>query len=196
LGWNIRPNFVSEEKRSVDGVTDEALFKRFRKGDAEAFETLYGRYRQSLYLFLLRRSDSAEDADELYQDAWSRVIAASKPFQEGSFKAYLFRIARNLQIDRYRRQHLLPVSDDEAVVQASDPTPTPDDRVNDLDCSERMKHQLAALPREQSEAFLLKEEGGFTLEQIAQMVQVGRETIKSRLRYALKQLRKVLEDCL
>lgn len=180
----------------MDGMSDEVLFRRYRKGDAPAFETLYQRYRQSLYLFLLRSCDSSADADELYQDAWSRVITATKPFREGSFKAYLFRIARNLQIDRYRREHLIPVSDDEVVAQVSDPSPTPDARANEQDCTERMKRQLAELPREQSEAFLLKEEGGFTLEQIAEMVRVGRETIKSRLRYALKQLRKVLEDCL
>ncbi|MCU7797917.1 MAG: sigma-70 family RNA polymerase sigma factor [Candidatus Thiodiazotropha sp. (ex Myrtea spinifera)] len=180
----------------MDGMSDEALFNLYRKGDASAFEVLYQRYRQSLYLFLLRTCDSPADADELYQDAWSRIITATKPFGEGSFKAYVFRIARNLQIDRFRRAHLKPVSDDEAMQQVSDPAPTPDVRANDLDCTERMKQQLASLPKEQSEAFLLKEEGGFTLEQIAEMVSVGRETIKSRLRYALKQLRKMLEDCL
>ena len=180
----------------MDGLSDETLFSRYRKGDAAAFEALYGRYRQSLYLFLLRSCDTPADADELYQDAWSRVISAARPFTEGAFKAYLFRIARNLQIDRFRRQHLHVVSDPEALCELPDPADPLDQRAHDADCGERMKRQLAQLPREQCEAFLLKEEGGFTLEQIAEMVSVGRETIKSRLRYALKQLRKMLEDCL
>jgi len=180
----------------VDSMSDEMLFSRYRKGDGTAFELLYRRYRQTLYLFLLRSCASPADADELYQDAWSRVITAARPFTEGSFKAYLFQIARNLQIDRYRRDHFQMVDDDASLQQLADPALPPEERAHQLDCGERMKHELAKLPREQSEAFLLKEEGGFSLEQIAQMISVGRETVKSRLRYALKQLRKMLEECL
>jgi RNA polymerase sigma-70 factor, ECF subfamily len=182
--------------KAVDSMSDETLFSRYRKGDATAFELLYRRYRQSLYLFLLRSCASPADADELYQDAWSRVIAATRPFAEGSFKAYLYQIARNLQIDRYRRDRLRAVGDEECLQQLADPALLPDERAHQLDCGERMKRELAKLPREQCEAFLLKEEGGFSLEQIAAMISVGRETVKSRLRYALKQLRKLLEECL
>ena len=184
---------ATEEMNEMD---DEALFSAFRQGDAAAFDVLYRRYRQSLYLFLLRSADSRVDAEELYQDAWSRVISAAKPFVEGSFKAYLFRVARNLQIDRFRRVRL-QIVDDEAVLNAQpDPSSSPDQAVHESDCGERLKRELSGLPSEQREVFLLKEEGGFTLEQIANMASVGRETVKSRLRYALKQLRKLLEDCL
>lgn len=182
--------------QTLEAMSDEALFRAYRQGDAAAFELLYRRYRQSLYLFLLRSCDSAADADELYQDAWSRVISAANPFGDGSFKAYLFRVARNLRIDRMRRDRLKPVSDDQALRRQVDPTASPEQLANDADCAERLKHGLAGLPGEQRDAFLLKEEGGFTLEQIAKLVDVGRETVKSRLRYALKQLRQLLEDCL
>ncbi|MEW8497413.1 MAG: sigma-70 family RNA polymerase sigma factor, partial [Candidatus Thiodiazotropha taylori] len=90
--------------------SDEALFRLFRKGDDRAFETLYQRYRQTLYLFLLRSTQATGDADELYQDVWSRIISAAKPFDGGSFKAYAFRIARNLIIDRHRRANLTLVT--------------------------------------------------------------------------------------
>ncbi len=181
--------------QTMDAITDEALFGAYRQGDAAAFELLYRRYRQSLYLYLLRTCVSSADADELYQDTWSRVISAAKPFSEGSFKAYLFRIARNLQIDRFRRERLQLVNDEEAVRSQPDRQPSPEHRLQVDDCGERLKRELAGLPGEQREAFLLKEEGGFTLEQIAALVDAGRETVKSRLRYALKQLRKMLEDC-
>ena len=182
--------------QEMSEMSDEALFSAFRRGDATAFDVLYRRYRQSLYLFLLRSGDSRADAEELYQDAWSRVISASKPFNKGSFKAYLFRVARNLQIDRFRRARLQLV-DDEAVLNGqADPAAAPDQAAHESDCGERLKRELTGLPSEQREAFLLKEEGGFTLEQIAALASVGRETVKSRLRYAMKQLRKLLEDCL
>jgi RNA polymerase sigma-70 factor (ECF subfamily) len=182
--------------QTTDEMSDEALFGAYSQGDAAAFDLLYRRYRQSLYLYLLRSVDSVADAEELYQDAWSRVISATKPFSEGSFKAYLFRIARNLQIDRFRRARLQLVNDDSALSSHSDPADTPEQVAQVSDCGERLKQELGELPPEQREAFLLKEEGGFTLEQIAALVSVGRETVKSRLRYALKQLRKLLEDCL
>ena len=177
-------------------MSDEALFSAYSKGDTAAFEVLYRRYRQSLYLFLLRSCESAADADELYQDAWSRVIASAKPFREGSFKAYLFRVARNLLIDRFRRSRLKRVSDDQVLQAESDDRDSPEQIADDMACGERLKRGLNGLLPEQRDAFLLKEEGGLSLEQIARIMDTGRETIKSRLRYALKQLRQLLEGCL
>ena len=64
-----------------------------------------------------------------------------------------------------------------------------------LDCVERLLKLLSGLAREQRDAFLLQTEGGLTLEQIAEVTGTGRETVKSRLRYALRRLRAGLEDC-
>ncbi|MES9942415.1 MAG: sigma-70 family RNA polymerase sigma factor [Candidatus Thiodiazotropha sp. 6PLUC2] len=176
--------------------SDEALFRHFRNGDNGAFEVLYQRYRQTVYLFLLRSCSERGDAEEIYQDVWSRIITATKPFQEGAFKAYIFRIARNLLIDRHRRNHLTLVKDDQALAEVANPGKTLEDKIVDEDCSDRLKQHLTDLPAEQREVFLLKEEVGLSLVQIASMIDVGRETVKSRLRYALKQLRNLLEECL
>jgi RNA polymerase sigma-70 factor (ECF subfamily) len=175
--------------------SDESLFRLFRRGDDRAFETLYQRYRQTLYLFLLRSVSTPSDADELYQDVWSRVITASKPFDGGAFKAYLFRIARNLIIDRHRRSRLTLATELGEVTEPVQPGKSIEAQLQDQECSERMKHHISQLPIEQQEVFLLKEEAGLSLVQIAAMLDVGRETVKSRMRYALKQLRKLLEEC-
>lgn len=177
-------------------MTDEDLFQRFRRGDLAAFQDLYSRYRKSLYLYLLRSSATEAEADDLYQEAWSRVIHAKERFNSGSFKAWLFRIARNLQIDSFRRQRLHLVSDPAEVDGIADPGRALDERSHADDCGERLKMELQQLPPDQREVFLLKEESGMTLEQIASMLGVGRETMKSRLRYSLKRLRQMLEDCL
>lgn len=178
------------------GLTDEALYSRFRKGEAAAFDILYERYRQPLYLFLLRSSPSQSDAEDLFQELWIRVIHARDQFREGSIKAWLFRIARNLEIDLYRRRSLRPVADTAQVDASAATDPLPEQRAHDADCGDRLVAAIAHLPREQREAFLLKEESGMPLADIAHMVSVGRETIKSRLRYAMKRLREILEDCL
>ncbi|MEL0583299.1 MAG: sigma-70 family RNA polymerase sigma factor [Candidatus Thiodiazotropha sp. (ex. Lucinoma kazani)] len=180
----------------MNEISDEELYRRYCRGDTQAFEQVYERYRQSLYLFLLRSCNTRADAEELYQEVWSRIIATAKPFKQGSFKAYIFQIARNLKIDRFRREHLRIVSDEVDMTTVQDPGKTPDGLLHDLDCSEMLKRHLVSLPHEQSEVFLLKEEAGLTLEQIATMISVGRETVKSRLRYALRQLRKLMEECL
>lgn len=173
---------------------DEVLYRHYRGGDLGAFEALYQRYRKSLYGYLLRMVP--EDAEDLYQDTWSRLIHAKQGFQEGSLRAYLFQIARNLIIDRHRRARLQLVDDEEALGRSEDARPGPDTQVHDADCHRRLLDEIGALPHEQREAFLFKEEGGLSLEQIAGLLSVGRETIKSRLRYALKRLRTALEDCL
>ncbi len=180
--------------RLADSATDEVLFGRFRRGDAGAFEQLYRRYRETLYRFLLRGS-VRDEAEDIYHDVWTRVMH-SDGFDGGSFRAWLFHIARNLQIDRARRASLRPVAEEGALDACIAPGPAPEIHAHHADCGERLLAELDRLPPEQREAFLLKEESGLTLEQIGDLVKVGRETIKSRLRYALKRLRTALEDCL
>lgn len=178
-------------------VGDEDLYERFRRGDSRAFETLYQRYRPQLYRYLQRLLGDEGEAQDLYQEVWLRVIHAREPFRAGLFRPYLYRIGHNLAIDRRRRRHLHLVStDDECREAVADPGPTPERWVEDADCRERLLKGLDSLPQEQREAFLLKEEGGLSLEQIALIAAVGRETIKSRLRYAMARLRQLLEDCL
>jgi RNA polymerase sigma-70 factor (ECF subfamily) len=180
----------------MDEATDEQLLEGFRSGDSGAFERLYARYRQPLYRFLLHMCGSSADADELFQDLWMRVIHASDSFRGGSFKAWLFRIARNLQIDLQRRRHLRPVANGSDLDRIRTQDAGPERRVQEEDCARRLLRAIAALPVEQREAFLLKQETDMRLDAIATLVNVGRETIKSRLRYAMKHLRTTLEDCL
>jgi RNA polymerase sigma factor (sigma-70 family) len=180
----------------MTAASDEALYQRFRKGDAQAFDELYARYRQPLFRFLLSSCHSTADAEDLFQDLWSRIIHAQSGFKEGSFKAWVFRIARNLQIDAFRKSAIRPVTaaiDIDAIGAAQ---ATLETRAHADDCARRMFSAIGQLPPEQREAFLLKEETGMALNDIAQMLSIGRETLKSRLRYALRRLRERLEDCL
>lgn len=176
--------------------TDEVLFARYRRGDAGAFERLYRRYRKTLFRYLIHSGSESSEAEDIYHEAWSRVIHASSPFVEGSFSAYLFRIARNIRIDRLRRNRLQLVTDDEVLAEQPSPDRPAEQQFHLQDCGDRLVRELGQLPGDQRDAFLLKEETGLTLEQIAGLVNVGRETIKSRLRYALNRLRAALEDCL
>lgn len=173
--------------------SDENLMLRYAAGEASAFDTLYGRYRVRLLRYLVRLTGQTAVAEELYQDTWSRVIdARSRYAPSARFAAWLFRIAHHLAIDHLRRTH--PTVDADEVLVAFPGLPE-DDPALALDQNEQMQRlaQLVeALPPEQKSVLLLRAEGDLTLEEIAANTGTGRETIKSRLRYALAKLREGL----
>ncbi|MBX9630416.1 MAG: RNA polymerase sigma factor [Burkholderiales bacterium] len=177
--------------------TDEALMLRYRDdGDAGAFAILYERHRGGLYRFCLRMGRDAARAEEVFQDAWMNLINARERYRvEARFKTFLYQIAHNRMIDLLRRDGAGTVSlDDEAgeAIAASLAAPVreqPEAAVAMKRRLERVADAVERLPAAQREAFLLHEEGELTLEEIAELTGVGRETAKSRLRYALVRLR-------
>ena len=165
-------------------------------GDAEAFEVLYQRYKAPLYRFVLRQCGQ-QTVDELFQDIWLKVINARNNYQvKASFKTWLYHLARNRIIDQYRRNNIRPVNNfaDELDCLASTSVDQPEKHLQTQDLYESLLEAIAALPAEQKEAFLLREEAGLSLEQIAETCGINFETAKSRLRYALKKLRNTLGD--
>ena len=160
-------------------------------GDAEAFDVLYQRYKAPLYRFVLRQS-SQEAVDELFQDIWLKVINARQSYQvKASFKTWLYHLARNRIIDLYRRNSIRPVDNnvDELETVASTSIPQPDIQLQSQSQHEVLLQAIAELPADQKEAFLLREEAGLSVEQIAETCGTNFETAKSRLRYAMDKLR-------
>ena len=185
--------------KSTPEPTDEALMEAYRDGDPSAFETLYARHRRPLYHYI-RRQVNGEYAEELYQDVWMRLIAARDRYTvSAKFTTYLYRIARNRLIDHYRAgdRHQQDISfDEESIDEALPLSPgseTPDTAMERSQTALNVREALQRLPKDQLDTFLLHEEAGLTLEEIAQLNGIGRETVKSRLRYALGKLRRALE---
>jgi RNA polymerase sigma-70 factor (ECF subfamily) len=177
--------------------TDEDLMQLYRDGDAGAFDALYARHKGGLYRYLLRQCRDAAAAEELFQDAWMNLIRARAGYTvQAKFTTYLYRLAHNRLIDHYRKNsHVAMVSfDEEDREEITDP---PDERVRPQDetldarrQAGRLVELIAGLPEAQREAFLLQQEGGMSVEEIAQATGVTRETAKSRLRYAMVKLRR------
>lgn len=168
---------------------------RYRDGDLSAFETLYRVHKDAVYRFLLRGCSDRERAAELLQDVWAAVIRSRASYQaRAKFTTWLYRLAHNRLVDEYRAGRLstAPLEDDLPV--AAPEHEQPERRAQADDGLRRILSALASLPLEQREAFLMKEEGGLSLEEIAVAMGVGRETVKSRLRYALAKLRMELAD--
>ncbi len=180
-----------------DSRTDEALMLAYRDGDAAAFEILYGRWRGRLYRYLAHQAPAR--ADELFQDVWLRVVGARQSYAVTAlFSTWLFRIAHNRLMDHYRAQGRGIVElyddpeDDPAVALPAPEQEAPAAMLERRQIAGRILDALAELPAPQREAFLLAEESGMSLEEIARATGVGRETAKSRLRYALSRLRQAL----
>lgn len=181
---------------------DVELMVRYASGDSRAFATLYARHRMPLYRYVARLVRDREAADDLFQEVWSRIIAHRESYEpRAQFSTYLYRVARNCCIDHLRRAAARPGRglDTEAAI-AEDPAlaltaPDADSPEKRLECAELLacyRATLESLPLEQRDAFLLAEQSGLTLEEIASITGVGLETAKSRVRYALAKLRKAL----
>jgi RNA polymerase sigma-70 factor (ECF subfamily) len=182
-------------------ITDEALMLRYaRHGDAAAFESLYRRHRASLLRYLHRNTGSGAFADELFQDIWLSVVRARAGYRpSAAFRTWLFTLAHNRLVDHYRqhgrqRAVLQETRVDEPLPDAPAPeSATPHAQSEQRQLAQRLLRLIAELPQDQRDAFLLKEEGGFGLEDIACITGAGAETVKSRLRYAVAKLREGLE---
>jgi RNA polymerase sigma-70 factor (ECF subfamily) len=180
--------------------SDEELMLHYRDGDAGAFDVLYRRHKGGLYRYLQRQCRSAAAAEELFQDVWMNLIRARGAYTvQARFATYLYRLAHNRLVDYYRKNGRVaetPLEDEEgeAIVDPPDERERPQDEMLDAKRQAgRLMQLIAELPESQREAFLLQQEGGMSVEEIAQATGVNRETAKSRLRYAMARLRKGMQ---
>ena len=165
----------------------------YRDGNAGAFETLYTRHRGRLYRFVLRSVKTRGTAEELFQEVWIRVIEARARYTpQARFTTWLYTIAHNLLTDHWRRKGLALVELDEDTQAAA-----PDDPARQAEARQalsRFAAALEALPPLQRQAFLLHEEGGLSIAEIAAATGANEEAAKSRLRYAMAKLKAVVDD--
>ena len=174
---------------------------RYAGGDVSAFERLYARHKGPLYRYLLRQVGDPAVASDLFQEVWSRIIAARNRYEiRAKFATFLYQVAHHCTIDHYRRRRSLPGEEpfDDGAFLGIEPESPEHDRPDRI--AERREQQsallaaIAALPAEQREAFLLREEAGLDVEEIARVTGVGSETAKSRVRYAIRKLRLALAE--
>lgn len=178
--------------------SDEQLMEAYRDGNVQAFDQLFMRYRDMLYRYFLRQCANAAFAEELFQEVWASLIRHHRSYKvTARFRTYLFHIAHNKLIDHYRSHSRYDaVSYEEAEhapAEAPDAMNQPDHHADVMSKVARLLVQIEKLPAAQRDVFLLHEEAGMSLGEIAEVMKVSRDTAKSRLRYALQRLRRGME---
>lgn len=181
---------------------------RYRDGDVRAFERLLQRHRRPVFNFLLRQVGNRAQAEEMLQEVFLRVIRGAASYKEqAKFTTWLYTIARNLCVDAARRaEHRRTVSLDAPPGGArgevdrplgdsvADPGGNTERQAESREIGSRIASAIAALPEEQREVFLMRERSGLPFKEIAAIVGVAENTVKSRMRYALEHLREALAD--
>jgi RNA polymerase sigma factor (sigma-70 family) len=193
----------------TDRTTDDALMKAYAGGDAAAFEQLYARHQAALYRFVRRLIGAGQpgQVDEVFQDTWLRVVNARERWepQGATFRTWLFTLAHHRVIDVLRRSGREvaldafdgegdePWQPDAAVWQHWPAPPGAAPQHDELlfwrRAGERLLGCLEQLPLAQRSAFLLHHDDGLSLDEVARALEVGFETAKTRLRYAMSKLR-------
>ena len=177
-------------------LTDEELMLLYKENDAAAFEILYARHKGPVYRYVMRQCGDRSITDELFQDIWMKLIQTRASYEvRAKFTTYLYTIARNRVIDYYRSAG--KGGFDEGNIEPDDLAAgdgfNPENHMQAQQDCDRLTSAIRELPPLQREAVLLKEEAGMSLQEIATITGVNAETVKSRLRYAIRKLRQVLE---
>jgi len=194
---DVRPTKLPHARHEQEISDEELMMAYAHNDDQRAFAILYTRHKSSLYRYCTRMLGNEALGAELFQDAWSKVIKARARYQvKAKFKTYVFHVAHNLIIDQWRKNNPDMLSiDDEEIAHSGNELQASTNMFAELLSAERLeqfKQAVLELPPMQRDVVLLHYDHGLTLEQIADCEGVGRETIKSRLRYAVKKLKKII----
>lgn len=188
-------------------ITDESLMIRYQRGERAAFSTLVRRHQTPLYNFALRQLRVPQQAEDVVQEAFVRVVQNATEFKhEARFTTWVYTITRNLCIDQMRKAALRrhpsldearPGTDGDGPTlgeQTADSRASVEREATGTELKERIARAVETLPDEQREVFLMREVSNLPFKEIADIVGVPENTVKSRMRYALERLQQALSE--
>lgn len=188
-------------KNPLYQLTDHELVQEFMKGNERCFEVLHSRHKSRIYttiLLIVRDRDLAED---LYQETLMKVlqfIREGKYNEEGKFLPWVVRIARNLAIDYFRKDKRNPMvhATDEYdifnVVGRSDESP--EKKIISDENKRYMRELISKLPDKQKEVLIMRHYSDLSFKEISDLTDVSINTALGRMRYALVNLKKMMEQ--
>lgn len=179
-------------------IEDEApLLARVSNSDESAFRELLQKYHRQVYGYIIHLIGSREDAEEIVQDVFMKIWKSRSGLSEvKDFKAYLFVISRNLSYNKLRQAvrvaRLLKQWEKEQNIDV--PTQTDEDDKNFM--FKILDKAIERLPKRQQEIFLLHKRERLQYVEIANRLDIGKETVKSHLKAAIKSIKIYLKSFL
>lgn len=170
---------------------DEVLFARIVRGDVAAFDPLYERYESRLFGFLVARIGNRADAEELFHEAFMRTLKSGASLdRDGAFRTYIFRVARNLALNRKRSERRGARAMERLSAEES-MNDTAHEKMADEQLKRALHDAVERLPSTLSELFHLRC-SGLSYEEMASVLEVPLGTVKSRMHQMVNQLREEL----
>lgn len=185
-----------EEKK----LKDYELVNQFINGKQSAIETLINRHKNRVYTYILLIVKNEQLAEDIFQDTFIKVIKSlrrGKYQEKGIFVSWVIRIAHNLIIDHFRKEkHLKTYSNDSNEVDLFNSQKFSDKNVEDEliqdQITQDVRKLIDELPDDQKQVILLRHYGGLSFKEIAEQTGVSINTALGRMRYALINLRKLI----
>lgn len=183
-------------------LSDQDLVQAYIKGDLSAIEVLINRHRSKVYTYIILTIKNQQLAEDLFQETFIKVIQslkAGKYKDNGKFLSWVIRIAHNLIIDHFRKEKQMnAISNDDSEVDLFNSKKLSDSNIEELIIDSQIKSEIRVLinelPDDQREVVLLRHYGGLSFKEIADQTDVSINTALGRMRYALINLRKLIQE--
>ena len=183
-------------------IADYELIQRFIKGEESCFEQLIHRHKNKVYAYISLYIRDQALAEDLFQDTFMKVIQSVKSgrYQDnGKFISWVMRIAHNLIIDHFRRiKQMNTVSNDDYDSDLFNSKRFAESTVEDnmirKQIHKDVRQMISQLPDDQREVVILRHYAGLSFKEIADMTDVSINTALGRMRYALINMRKLMEE--
>lgn len=182
--------------------SDQDLVKRFIQGDQTSIEVLINRHKNKVFTYIILIVKNQSLAEDIFQDTFIKVI---KSLQEGKYKdngkfvSWVIRIAHNLTIDHFRKEKQINTySNEDYEADIFNSRKLSENTVEDIMVENQIIKEVRLLidelPEDQKQVILLRHYGGLSFKEIADQTDVSINTALGRMRYALINLRKLIEQ--
>jgi len=182
-------------------ISDKVLVSRYMKGDESALTVLIIRHKQKVFTSIMMFTKNETLAEDIFQDTFIKVIETlkrGKYYEDGKFLPWVMRIAYNLCIDHYRKSKRTPtITNSEGfdifnVLKFSDKTA--EDVMIQNQTYAKVRKLIDLLPPEQKETVILRHYANMSFKEISDITNVSINTALGRMRYALINMRKMIEE--
>jgi RNA polymerase sigma-70 factor (ECF subfamily) len=181
-------------------IPDAVLVKSYIDGDESALAVLIKRHQSKLYGFIYSKVTDRDISDDIFQDTFIKVIKTLKSNsynEEGKFLPWVMRISHNLIVDHYRKNKKMPMyreTEEFSIFSImTDNSPNVENRIITEQVENDLQRLILELPDDQREVLQMRIYQDLSFKEIADLTGVSINTALGRMRYALMNLRKVIE---